>query len=74
MIVNAVSELPAIIINNIYELSNEVDKNKKSEIPVSDSRQNLSLKKNLTNLLSNPIKMIKSKSIIMNLLKNCKIC
>jgi flagellar protein FlaG len=45
MIVNAVSELPAIIINNIYELSNEVDKNKKSEIPVSDSRQNLSLKK-----------------------------
>lgn len=41
MIVNAVSELPAIIVNNIYELSNEVDKNKKSDDLISDSRLSL---------------------------------
>lgn len=46
MIVNAVSELPAIIVNNIYELSNEVDKSKKSDDLISDSRQSLAKDKN----------------------------
>lgn len=46
MIVNAVSELPAIIVNNIYELSNEIDNNNKSADLISDSRQSLIKDKN----------------------------
>lgn len=58
MLVNAVSELPAIVINNIYELSDEVDK--KSIVPKEFAKESISVKNGENGTISKDKKLNKN--------------
>lgn len=58
MLVNAVSELPAIVINNIYELSDEVDK--KSIVPKEFAKESISVKNGENGTVSKDKKLNKN--------------